>query len=188
MPACYTGREGRDVRHQWPRPLPAAAAGLAGGHHAGLGVTAGTEDDRHEIPRAAIERASYHAVFRGEMRWIGVAILSRTPRVPSRPEPPCPATQPTRSPGTSRRGPRRADRQPVPAPRQSPGRRRSSTIKSNECGTDYATPQADTGSPRSWPATIPCCQPTRYLHHAVLAQERPTEVQTACWPPIYQMA
>ena len=141
-----------------------------------------------QFPWAAIERAGYHAVFRGEMRWIGVAILSRTPRVPSRPEPPCPATQPTRSPGTSRRGPRRADRQPVPAPRQSPGRRRSSTIKSNECGTDYATPQADTGSPRSWPATIPCCQPTRYLHHAVLAQERPTEVQTACWPPIYQMA
>ena len=37
-----------------------------------------------QFPRDAIERAGNHAVFHGEARWNGVAILSRTAPVPTR--------------------------------------------------------------------------------------------------------
>ncbi len=37
-----------------------------------------------QFPRDAIEAAGYHALIHGEPRWNGVAILSRTPPVPTR--------------------------------------------------------------------------------------------------------
>jgi exodeoxyribonuclease-3 len=55
-----------------------------------------------EFPAAAIAEAGYHAVWRGEPAWNGVAILSSTANRFS-PAPPCPAIRMTGRAATSRR-------------------------------------------------------------------------------------